>query len=434
MLEFVCPHCKTTLNIPPEFIGTEGTCRKCDKKIFIERQATHDADAQEISYTDRAPTMIAFHCETTGTSSRKSNITELGGIKFNLLGEEIEPFWSFANPGHMILPKISERTGITDETVADAPPSIEVVKLFFQWAGKHTLLFSHHAHFCSKFVVATLLKDEVEPPNLVNVLDITQWGRELHLPLKEYKLRTLMEHFGHRSRKAHRALAACHSIVAVVHDLAKTQAGAHIEVDDRNMMSKFMGRKVEAINDEVAFREMAVLSKTLEETCGEGFYDKIRNDHRRARSRPQKANSGNGGPAMSEFEYMGLNHESAWYSERKRHILRCKYDDSLDTSEFVEDIPANSPWEFVILEATQVEDKDEQKQLCEKAIHMGARDPWPFVRIAAYHLHQKHYDSAQGICEEYFETDLWKNPKWVDSSLKLFDRLEKLGRRRAKNV
>jgi DNA polymerase III epsilon subunit-like protein len=433
MLEFVCPHCNTTLNIPPEFIGTEGTCRKCDRKIFIEQQSTHDSDLDDVSYTDRAPILAAFHCETTGTSSRKSNITELGAIKFNMLGEEVDRFWSFANPGHMILPKISERTGITDEAVAGAPPSIEVVKRFFQWLGTHTLLFSHHAQFCSKFVAGTLLKNEVEPPNHIDVIDITQWGRELRLPVKEYKLRTMMEHFGHRNRKAHRALAACHGIVSVTHDLAKTQAGAHIEVDDRHVMSKLMGRKVEAINEEVAFREMALLSKTLEQTCGDGFYDKIRNDHRRARSKPQRINPGNGGATMPEFEYIGLNHESAWYSERKRHILRCKYDDTLDTTEFVEDIPANPPWEFVILEATQIPDKNEQKQLCEKAIHMGARDPWPFVCITAYHLNQKHYDSAQGICEEYFETDLWKNPKWADSSLKLFDKLEKLGRRKVKS-
>ncbi len=434
MLEFVCPHCKTTLNIPPEFIGTEGTCRKCDKKILIERQATHDSDEQGLSYTDRAPTMVAFHCETTGTSSRKSNITELGAIKFNLLGEEVEPFWSFANPGHMILPKISERTGISDEAVADAPPSVEVVKRFFQWAGTHTLIFSHHTRFCSKFLTATLLKNDVEPPNHISVLDITQWARELRLPVKDFKLRNLMEHFGHRNRKAHRALAACHGIVAVVHDLAKTQAGAHIEVDDRHVMSKLMGKKVEAVNAEAAFREMAALSNTLEETCGEGFYDKIRNDHRRARTKPQRANTGNGEATMQQFEYMGLNHDSSWYSDRKQHILRCKYDSSLDTSEFEEEVPANAPWEFVILEATQIGNKVEQMHMCEKAINMGARDPWPFVCIAAYHLNQKQYDSAQGICEEYFETDLWKNPKWANASLKLFDRLEKLGQRRAKQA
>lgn len=432
MLEFECPNCKAMLNIPEQFLGTAGTCKKCGKPITIEVQATHDTETEaEEPYTERPPVLVAFHCETTGPSVRKCNLTELAGVKFDLNGNEIDTFASFANPGHLIPPRIFEKTGITDEMVEHAPSSVDVVKQWVEWIGPHVLLFSHHAHFDAKFVAGTLLKEDVDPPR-ARIMDVTHWARTLTIPVEEYRLRPLLDYMGYRVKKSHRALDTCHGVAALVGFLAKRQAGAHMEADESGgMIGRLMGKKTEAVNQEMAYRYLQQSSRALESMCGDGFYEKVSYDARLKRVKSVGIASGGSEPFMPQPDIVQMKHPPHWYEEISRGITKAQREHESGGNGVEEPMPSNAPWEYILLEASETSDRREQKGLCQQAVNMEALDPWPYERLMKHLIHDKDYEAAQLVCEQYFDTDNWKVGRWAETSRKLLKRLEKLERKLA---
>ena len=418
MLEFKCPHCSQVLNIPEQFIGSTGTCRKCGGSITIEPQTCMNSDGT-VSFAERPPTLIALHVETTGPSARKCNIIELASVKFTLDGQETDSFFSFAHPGHMIPPRISEKNGITDEMVAGAPSSVEVVKQWCAWAGPQVLLVSNHGHFDAKFIAAAYLRDDLDPPQAF-ILDLMDWAEVLDIPIKAYKLRVLLDHIGHRVKKAaHRALETCHGQVAAAHYLIKKDAGTHLENDP--LLGRLAARH-EAVNADQAWKILQEQSKTLEEMCGPGYFDKVRQEARRTRTQRS------GIPVAMAPENDGLKHSSAWYAERGRHISQMMFNADATRND---PIPEHAPWEYVLLEASQTPDRAEQIRLCQQAVDMGAIDPWPYERLVHVYIKSHDYEAAQSVCEKYFETSAWKVGRWAETSLKLLKRLEKLERKLA---
>ena len=434
MLEFQCPHCKTVLSIPEQFIGTEGTCRKCNKPIKIEAEATLDPVAGEGSSSMRPPTLIAFHCETTGPSARKCNITELAGIKFDLNAHELDSFSSFADPGHLIPPRISEKTGITDEMIQGSPPSNDVVKGFVDWIGPHVILLSHHALFDSKFVAGTLLKEDLDPPR-AHVVDVIHWARSLEVPVEQYRLRNLLDFIGYPVKNLHRALETCHGIVALVHSLSKREAGAHMEIDkEGGVWGRLTGKKTEAVNAELAYRILKQKSRTLEEACGQEFYEKVRYEARLKRVKSHSIASGGMGPNPSEPVPGQPKHSPVWY-EQMSHRIRAAFQDYKSGKGNGEDFaPGNAPWEYTLLEASQTKDRDQQKSLCQQAVSLGAIDPWPYERLVHVYIKEKEYEAAQLVCEQFFESGTWKAGRWSEVSQKLLKRMEKLERKIAEKA
>lgn len=433
MLEFQCPHCKEILNIPEQFVGTTGTCKKCGGTISIESQATHDPTVELDAFSGRALTLVSFHCEATGPSSRKCNITELAGIKFGLAGAELDTFSSFANPGHLIPPRISEKTGITDEMVEHAPPSSEVVKMWFDWVGTNAILFSHHAHYDTRFVAATMLKDDIEPPQL-RVIDVLSWSRQLDVPVEEYKLRPLLDFIGYRVKRAHRALETCHGVAALVTYLTKRQVGAHAAIAQTGVFDKLRGKGPPlAVNEEEAHRLLNSLSKTMVQMCGDDFFEKTRNDPRRTKTKGTTAPTAPPGQPEAVNESDNSGQRQQWFEEKRGQLEKCKL--TLVQGHGVEtaEAPQDAPWEYILLEASQSDNLEEQKRLCLEAVSMGARDPWPYSRLTTLLIKEKDYESAHSYCEKYFQSDIWKLPKWADSSLKILKRLEKLERRLQKS-
>lgn len=418
MLEYECPHCHEILSIPEQFIGTTGTCRKCHKSITIEAPSADTGGAKSASFVDRAPTLVVFHCESTGSSTRKCNITELAGIKIELDGNELDSFWSFANPGHEIPSKISNRTGVTDDMVGDAPFSNEVVKRWFEWIGPNALLFSYHAHFTAKFVCGTLLKQDIAPP-LAHIIDVMEWAQLIEVPAVEYKFRPLLEHIDFPIKDTHRALDACHGLAALVGFLTKSHVGAHLQADQSGMLGRMLGKKTEAINSGEAYKQFEYMAKTLEETCDPGYFGRMRGGDQAEAG----ADSGNGHPGA---------HKSAWYAKTRRQLEKYMETTPQNPDALIERVPEDAQWEYAVLEASQSHDADEQRQLWHQAVSLGARDPWPYERLAGIYIKEKDYQAALGICDQYFQTENWKVPEWAESSLKLLRRLEKLEHKLAK--
>ena len=426
MLEFQCPHCDEVLSIPEQFIGTTGTCRNCRKPITIEVSAALDPLSGEPVHSARRPVLLAFHCETTGTSSRRNSILEIAGIKTGLNGEHLDTFWSFANPGHEIPEKVSERTGLTNEEVADAPQSSEVVKRWFEWIGPHAHLFCQHAHFNSKFISAALYKQDHQPPDY-GIIDVVHWARDLAIPVSQYRFRTLLEHIGYPIPESHRALDTAKAVTALVKHLTRKQAGVHLEADHSGVISRITGKKTEVVNEEKAYEIYGQIAQQLDVACGEDFYDrdsyKARMGHQEeAAESVRSSRRGNGKPESGADRYKVISRQL------KAFLLTRKESTEEDSDQW----GAGEAWMDAIVKAAECSDPEKQREFCKEAISLGALDPWPYEQLVDFYLVLKEYPLAHEICEQYFQTEGWKAPRWADISMKLLRRLVRLEKRMAK--
>lgn len=417
MLEFECPHCHEILNIPEQFLGHTGKCRKCGNTITITQSSTHDTAQDDRFDIHHPPVFLAIHIETSGPSSRKNNIIEIGAVKFTLHGEVTDTFRSLANPNEVLPPVVKNTTGINDELLEDAPPSHEVVKRWFAWAGPHILLFSHDAHVTAKFLTASLLKEDLTPPP-ARIIDVIKWAEMLKVPLDEYKLPSLLDFLGFRVMRTHRALNYCHGITNAVGFLNRLQVGMIKDLSRVGILGRYLEGTLQPHHEIEVLRFYANTSKTLEQECGKDFAKKVRQFAQHT-AHPASKNS---------------RHSKEWFVQRRTHIEKSKQGSSLSDDELKDlyDNANHGSWQFVLLEASRSTNRDTRKRLCEQAIRLGALDPWPYVRLTSFYIEDKNYEAAKKLCEQYFETDTWKDPRWAGSSLKLLDRLEKLELKLAK--
>ena len=95
---------------------------------------------------------VAFDLETTGLSSQKDKIIEIGAVIMQN-GKEIDRFETFVDPGRKLEPRIIELTGITDAMLAGAPKIDEVLPKFLEFVGDRVLV-AHNADFDTGFIRA----------------------------------------------------------------------------------------------------------------------------------------------------------------------------------------------------------------------------------------------------------------------------------------
>ena len=93
---------------------------------------------------------VAFDLETTGLSSQKDEIIEIGAVRMQG-GKELDRFQTFVNPRRRLEQKIVELTGITDAMLADAPSIEKVLPEFLEFVGDRVLV-AHNADFDTGFI------------------------------------------------------------------------------------------------------------------------------------------------------------------------------------------------------------------------------------------------------------------------------------------
>ncbi len=426
MLEFQCPHCKTILHIPEEFVGSTGTCKNCRNSITIDLSpAKAQGNGQDVALAAGRPTLVVFRAEVTGPASRKDSIIELAAIKIDGMGQQLDTFWLLANPDEPIPEKIVERTKITNDMVAASPFSFEVVKDLFDWVGPNAILFTDHAHFHSKFVCASLYREDMVPPH-ARVVDVVHWAEDLEVPAQEYKLRPLLDAIGYSGPSAHRAMDSCRGLLAIVQFLLKIELGRlpRQEQEDVGVLGKLLGKKHAQEVDHRIFGKIFSMATTLDEMCGRNFYAKEKYEERQ-RLRERSGNGGSG-PGTSLVIHM-----PEWYREKKRMLQASQQELSVPADEPSDIGPEDAPWTEALVAATESKDAKEQHEYLMKAVSLGARDPWPYERLTANFIRTHDYQSAQQICQKYFEGETWRHAVHAESSLKLLQRMEKLERKLA---
>lgn len=129
-----------------------------DMKIIYGIEAYYINDENSISVVrgrSAEPldgTFIVFDLETTGLNPASEEITEIAAVRV-VEGEIRDSFQTYVNPHKPIPAGITELTGISDETVADAPDLDKAVPEFLAWAGEgqHPLV-AHNAGFDMGFL------------------------------------------------------------------------------------------------------------------------------------------------------------------------------------------------------------------------------------------------------------------------------------------
>jgi DNA polymerase III subunit alpha, Gram-positive type len=145
--------------------------------------------------------VAVFDIETTGLSSSKDAITEIGAVIMKD-GREIDRFQTYADPGIHIPPNITQLTGITDNDVKGAPSQEEAVRTFLAFAGGR-ILAAHNASFDIGFIYETCAKYNI--PYEPRYIDTLAVARALLPELKSHKLNIVASHLGLPEFNHHRA-------------------------------------------------------------------------------------------------------------------------------------------------------------------------------------------------------------------------------------
>ena len=180
-------------------------------------------DDSKIVYSPKGQTIdssyVVFDIETTGLSSEKNNITEIGAVKVEN-GKIVDKWSTFVNPMEKIPPNIVELTGITDEMVANAPKINEIIRDFLKFC-EGCVMVAHNAKFDVGFIKTVCKRLDI--PFDFSYLDTLQLARCLYPDLANHKLNTLSTHLGVLLENHHRAVddakATADIFVKMIEDL-----------------------------------------------------------------------------------------------------------------------------------------------------------------------------------------------------------------------
>ncbi len=145
--------------------------------------------------------IVVFDIETTGLSSRKDAITEIGAVVMKN-GAEIDRFQTFADPERPIPFNITKLTGITDDDVKGAPSVADAVRAFLEFVDGRVLC-AHNAGFDIGFIDEACTRYGIEfKPRYIDTLAL---ARTVLPQLKSHKLNLLADYLSLPEFKHHRA-------------------------------------------------------------------------------------------------------------------------------------------------------------------------------------------------------------------------------------
>ncbi|MBS9334578.1 PolC-type DNA polymerase III [Fructobacillus sp. M1-13] len=184
--------------------------KKNDLKMIYGMEANVVEDGDPIAYNitdqdlaDKELTYVAFDLETTGLSAVSDRIIELSAVKMQM-GNVIDKYSEYINPGFPLSEFTINLTSITDAMVANAKPEQAVIDNFRKWI-KGSVLIGHNVTFDVDFMNATYARYQegpIEEP-VIDTLPFTRW---LYPDYKSYRLGTLAKKFGIELEQAHRAI------------------------------------------------------------------------------------------------------------------------------------------------------------------------------------------------------------------------------------
>lgn len=179
-------------------------------------------------------TYVVFDIETTGFSSSKNRIIEIGAVKVQD-GVVIDRYSSFVNPEVPIPFEIEKLTGINDNMVLPYPKIDEILPQFLEFCSD-SVLVAHNASFDISFIAynANRLGIEFSP----TVIDTVALARLLLPSLNRYKLDTVAKALNISLQNHHRAVddAGCTALIFVAFVKMLRDRGVE-DLDSLNQLS-----------------------------------------------------------------------------------------------------------------------------------------------------------------------------------------------------
>ncbi|WP_435009624.1 exonuclease domain-containing protein [Tundrisphaera lichenicola] len=179
----------------------------------------------QFGFPDRSPTLgpesvrramevgpprefVAFDLETTGLSAESDRIVEVGAVKFDESGRELDVFESLVNPLRPSSPTARAIHGISDVELAAAETAETVLADFVRFLGdpSGTTLMAHNASFDAGFLGRELARLGRPMPGHA-VIDTLAMSRKRWPELRTHKLDFLARRLGLDPHGPHRALA-----------------------------------------------------------------------------------------------------------------------------------------------------------------------------------------------------------------------------------
>lgn len=144
---------------------------------------------------------VAFDLETTGLSLDTDQIIEIGALKVRD-GKVVGRFMEFVKPDVPITSIITGITGITNEMVANARNTRDIICDFVEFCGDD-ILIGHNIMFDYKFCKTYAAKYGL--PFEKKGIDTLKIARKVHKELESKSLGCLCEHYQILNQSAHRA-------------------------------------------------------------------------------------------------------------------------------------------------------------------------------------------------------------------------------------
>ena len=145
--------------------------------------------------------IVVFDFETTGLSAKTCEIIEIAAVILKN-GQEIAEYQSYIKPKESIPGEITQLTGISNATVANARAMQEVVPEFLEFIGQRPLV-AHNADFDVGFLQQACLQLGIE--RQFCSADTVTMAKLLLPNLKRHRLNTIAEFYG-LNFNHHRAL------------------------------------------------------------------------------------------------------------------------------------------------------------------------------------------------------------------------------------
>ncbi len=183
-------------------------------------------DLQDIAVHEKGQslegTCVVFDLETTGLSSIKDRIIEIGAVKVDH-GRITDRFSTFVNPKRPLTKEITKLTSITDGMLKDAPDIETVLPEFLNFIGD-AVLVAHNADFDMGFIEQNMRYQDRTPD--FTYVDTVALSRILLPDLSKYRLDTVARALGVSLENHHRAVddaAATAEIFIKFIDMLKEQ-------------------------------------------------------------------------------------------------------------------------------------------------------------------------------------------------------------------
>lgn len=168
-------------------------------------------------------TFCVLDLETTGGSPAEAAITEVGACKV-VRGEVVGTFQTLVNPGRPVPAFIRLLTGISDDSLVEAPALESVIPSLLEFL-RDSVIVAHNARFDTGFINAALARLDY-PPLDNRTVDTAILARKILAgEVPNHKLSTLAGYLRCAHQPTHRAYADVLATIDVLHHLIERVAG-----------------------------------------------------------------------------------------------------------------------------------------------------------------------------------------------------------------